>query len=386
MRTVSPAVNTTDLRFPDRLMLNAEAMHDLLDTKAFDRLPRALREYVLTHPDLGDGAKLLYLNYLYPAACRNADFAVHRSAARIMADLGFSSSTFSRYCQQLETARLIHRVHRFAAGKRALVAIHVGLPYLDGQAMLRATHDRKTRQASSSPRTPTSSSAATRPAAGHHADGSISAASAVVQTTAPSATPPALPAVDITDPELRQVLGSVEDKLAARRQAAPRAPNLTSRTDCPATGQPVDSTDPGCSSGMTDRPISGQTTPSYTDNKSNLELQAGAPRQRQTPARRNAAPRLLGSFFMNTTKPGPSAIPCARNTPGLGTHEQRELDTWVRSKLAAMGYMANDIERLRREIGFAIRQGHWQLGPQGATRACVKLIHAGRWQTPRGMH
>jgi len=399
MRSLSVAVNANDVRFPERLMLNAQAMQNLLDSKAFDRLPRALREYVLVHPDLGDGAKLLYLNYLYPAACRNADFAVHRSAARIMADLGLSSSTFSRYCVQLETARLIHRVHRFAAGKRALVAIHVGMPYLDGQAMLRATHDRKARRLppagpAEHPAAADAVQGAGRPAVHQRPAHQVDAASP--SPSAPVPTPPAAP-VDIADLGLRELLGSLGSKIAdCKRGAVATAPAgaaVPSPGDgitpdsvlSPAPGQPVHNTVPDCKNDAVGHPTNGQTTPSYDKNKRTLQRRTHNESSAPASLRRGGPPRLAGVFFLNATKPGSSAVPCARPPVSMTPDDRQNLDTWVRQRLEAMGYYDNDIDRLHREIDFAIHHGRWNLGIQGATRACVKLIQAGRWHTPRGM-
>lgn len=117
-------------------------MQDIVDNKAYVAIGVNIIEYVLSHPDMSDASKVLWL-HLYTKAARYQNWTTQITVDCLAQELGIHRRSVQRSTRSLVEHGLVVREFRYYAGRQIENGLRITVPYEVGQVILKTVPNRK---------------------------------------------------------------------------------------------------------------------------------------------------------------------------------------------------------------------------------------------------
>lgn len=117
-------------------------LQDIVDRKAYVTIGVNVLEFVLTHPDLNDADKVLWM-HIYSKAAKFQNWTAQITIDLLASELGVHRRSIQRCERSLVNNGLLVREYRYFEGRQIENGLRICVPYELGQVILKTVPDRK---------------------------------------------------------------------------------------------------------------------------------------------------------------------------------------------------------------------------------------------------
>ncbi len=326
-----------------------QMMDQLTKEKAYTALAQPVLLYITAHPDISDGAKILWF-FLYMETSRFENFTVRYTPSNLAEALSVNERTIQRRLRELEDEYLLRRQERYGDGRQLVNNLTITLPHSVADKMLKHIPNRKKPSVPIRTRQP-----------------------ARYSTESSSHKKPEKP----NDPAIQKPWETQRTKPS---QSRPRLKDIVSGKVKIDRQTAVDNLK------VADRAVTGEDDKTVTQKNNNLinnikNNSTSTGRRAGRNQRIETHSRKLSLFRDNFS---PEKLPLCEIEETIDEVPDSVISK-VEQRLKEQGFYGQQLEQLATEIVFSVYQTKtWHCPSAKAVNACLMLIKQNRWRTPAG--